>query len=686
MKKNYKKKKKQDLEQKSFPNWKLASRYSIYIVILITIAALVARAYRVGYLTVWLDEYMHINPALDIIKGNEINQADKNGIFLTWLIAAFFKIFGISAGVARIPSVILGTATIPFIYIFAKKLYNNSIGITASFLYAFSLYVICWSRLARNYASFGFAYILLLIVIWLIFNSVSKSGSKENFFTRNGLNTKYLILFPFAFLFSFLNHQLTFFILFGLSFYIIYKAIDKIFKREAKPFTNIYSILAYFIIAGLIVFITPGLLDKIARPILGIFLSERIINWVLPDWSVIATKFSDPIVRFKSFMIYFNVIKNDFTYLYYLGIAGIIASFFIPKKKDAAVYLFSMFIIPFLLMSFVFREPSTPNYLYYIYPIFLIYIAIFIYVVVKRILPLIVSKNILYKKWFSNFCLIVIFIGLIITVPKQEIKSLLTNKTHGQVVKKELFHSSFTNWKDLAKQLKKYVRKQDVVISTWPDATNFYFKRNNSIWFRQRRYDVIQKKFVNRESTGAKNSAYTLEELINTYKENKTGWLFADFYFDNVLTDPRARDFVIKNMDYYFNLSKNGDIKVFSWDHNRPNKQKNTVIIDLGKNSRKMVSKELKFNLQNINAVKKGITLIIEAEGIDTKNEAYIGINAKNHAIFKTTNSYKRQVYKVFLQKSWLKQGQNTMQFYYNKDIIDFPKGYVIYNIRFLNQ
>lgn len=686
MKNKLTKKRTQDLEQKKFPDWKLVSKYSTHIIILITIAALVFRAYRVGYLTVWLDEYMHINPALDIIKGNEITKLDKNGIFLTWLVAAFFKIFGISEGVARIPSVLLGTATIPFVYIFTKKLYNNSIGITASFLYAFSLYVICWSRLARNYASFGFAYILLLIIIWLIFNSKSESNENENFFKKNNINVKYLILFPFAFLFSFLNHQLTFFILFGLSFYIIYKAIDRIIKKDPKPFTNIFSILSYFIIAGLIVFVTPSVLDKIARPILGIFLPETIVNWVLPDWTMIYEKFINPEVRLKSFMIYFNVIRNDFVYIYYLGIAGIVASFFIPKKREAAAYLFSMFIVPLLLMSFIFREPSTPNYLYYIYPIFLIYIAIFIYVFTKRILPLIVPKNILYKKWFSNFCLVVIFIGLIISIPKQEIKSLLNNKTHGQVVKKELFHSSFTNWKDLAKQLKQYVRKEDVVISTWVDATNFYFERNNSIWFRQRKYDVIQKKYVNREPTGAKNSAFTLEELISTYKENKTGWLFADFYFDNVLTDPRARDFVIKNMDYHFNLNKDGDIKVFSWDHARTSKQKNTVVIDLGKNPRRNVSKELKFNLQNIDAVNKGITLIIEAEGIDTKNEAYVGINAKNHAIFNVTKNYKRQVYSVFLEKSWLKQGENSMQFYYNKDIIDFPKGYAIYNIRFLNQ
>jgi len=685
MKQKVSKKQKENSEL-IFPNWKDLSKYAPYIVALITIVAFIVRAYRIGYLSVWLDEYMHINPAIATLNDTAINQGDMNGIFLTWCVTAFFKIFGISEGVARIPSIIFGSATIPFIYIFAKKLYNNNIGITSSFLYAFSLYIICWSRLARNYASFGFAYILLLIVIWLIFNSVSKSESKENFFTKNGLNTKYLILFPFAFVFSFLNHQLTFFAIFGLSIFILYKAASHIIHKNPKPFTNIYSILSYLIIIGIGIFLTPALLDIIARPILGILLSERIVNWVLPDWTMIYNKFMNPDLRLKSFMIYFNVIKNDYTILYFLGIAGIVSSFLIPKKREAAVYLFSMFLVPLLLMSFVFREPSTPNYLYHIYPIFLIYISIFIYFLLKRIFPLLISKKLLRKKWFSYFCLLAIFIGLIISIPKDEIKSLLKNKEHGQVVKKTLFHSSFTNWKDLAKQVSPYIRKQDALISTWPSATNFYFKRDNSIWFRQRRYDVNEKRFVNRESLGTNKSAFTLEDLTKTYQENKTGWVFADFYFDNVLTDPRARDFVIKNMDYHFNLGKNGDIKVFSWDHNRPKKHQNALVIDLGKNSKKVASKELNFNLPNLNAVQKGVMLIIEAEGVDTQNEAYVAINQENHIIFKATKSNSRQDYKLFIKKEWLKQGENKMQFLYNTKIIDFPKGFAIYNIRFMNQ
>ena len=688
MKKKLSKKTHKQTDEIVFTNWQQYRKYSVYIVLLLTIGALIVRAYHVGFLSVWLDEYPHILPAIKFLNGNSITggDSDLNGIFITWCVTLFFKLFGISETVARIPSIIFGSLSVPLIYYLGKKLYNRSIGITAATLGAFSLYAICWSRLARNYASFGVAYLILLIVIWFTFNNSSIKEKTSDFFSRNGINKRFLIIFPFAFIFSFINHQLTFFALFGLSTYILIKAINNIIKKKPKVFTNIYSILAYIIAIGTIILFTPKLLDYIARPILSILLKEKIVNWVLPDWDFIIQELKLPEKRFRSFMIYFNILKNDYSSVFYLGILGIISSFLFPKKRNEAAYLFSMFVVPFILMSFIFREPATSNYLYYIYPLFLIYIAIFLYFIFKTILPHIFPKSFFQAKWVSSFSLLVIVVFLFIAIPKKEIKALINRKTHGQILKRELFHSSFVNWKELSKQVKPYIKKEDVIISTWPPAMIFYLKRDDAVWFRQRHYDVNQRSYVLNKANKKNISASSLEDLVRTYKNNKTGWVFADYYFDNVLTDPRARDFVIKNMDYHFSLSKNGDIKVFTWDHNRPKHNQNSLVIDLGKNSRKIASKELNFNLQDINAINKGIVLVVEAEGIDTKNEAFVAING-NHAVFNVTKQQSsRQTFNIFIQKAWLKQGENKMQFLYNTNIVDFPKGFVIYNIRFLNQ
>jgi uncharacterized membrane protein len=692
MKTKIAKKRKIKDQKVTFPDWNHLQKFTPYLILLITLGALFVRIYRVGFLSVWLDEYMHINPALDILNGREISESDINGIFLTWVVTLFFKIFGISEWVARIPSVLFGAATIPLIYYFTKKLYNRSIGLMASTFAAFSLYLICWSRIARNYASFGFSYILLLIVIWLTFNSIHKKQRKSGFWYQNNINTRYLLILPLVFIFSLINHQLTFFVLFGLSTYILINAFAKIVSKAPKRFTNIYAILSYFIILGLIIFFTPTLLDKVARPVLGILLPERIINWILPDWSYIIAKLKSSEEAFKSFIVYFNVLKSDFSIIYYLGFLGIIFSFFIRGKKQEAIYLFSMFVVPFLLMSFIFRDPSTPNYIYYIYPIFLIYISIFIYFFVKYFFKKIFSHNLLSKRSFNHFVLLLIILLIFIAIPKKEIKSLITTKEHGQVVKKELFYNRYIDWKSVCKKIKPYVQKEDIILSTWPSATNFYLNRNNSVWFRQRVYDTKLKKYVNRKPTNQKNSAYTLQELINTYKENQRGWLFADYYFHNIFTDPKSRDFVIKNMNYHFNIDNDGEIQVFSWNHQRKRKYRNSMLIELGRNERKIASKPLNFTIKSMDQIRNGLIIGIDAEGMDKKNEAYVIINKKHYAVFNlhknksSIENAKRQNFTTVVKKEWLKEGQNIMQFVYNKDVADYPKGYVIYNVFFKNQ
>jgi len=95
-------------ERKFFPDWSPYKKYSKYIILLITLGALIVRAYRVGYLSVWIDEYPHVLPAMKMVKGTFAwaKDGDFNGIFITWCVTLFYKIFGISETVARVPSVI----------------------------------------------------------------------------------------------------------------------------------------------------------------------------------------------------------------------------------------------------------------------------------------------------------------------------------------------------------------------------------------------------------------------------------------------------------------------------------------------------------------------------------------------------------------------------------------------------
>lgn len=679
----------------SFPDWSfLSGKTTIIILAVITLAALLLRYYQLGFLSLWVDEYMHVSPAYRFLKGGSMMQSDNNGIFLTWVIIAFFKLFGASEITARIPSILFGSLSIPLIYFLAKKLFNRNVGIIAAFLGAFSLYAIIWSRIARNYASFEFAYLLLLIVIWMAFNYTSETEKgKNNFFTRNQINKKYLLALPFVFVFSLINHQLTFFAVFGLSTYLVYLAIGRMIQGGKGAFTNFYALASYLIVAAVIVFFTPSLLDKIARPVLGILLPDRIINWVLPDWSYIFTQFKGEETRFACFKTYFNIVKDDYTILYYLGILGLPASFFLQKARRGAAFMTSMFLVPFLLMSFIFRNPCTPNYLLFIYPLFLISAATGLYFIVSRLVPLIAPQKLTEKKGFSIVLFLVIAGLLLAGSPFGKIKELVTTKEHGQVAPKSLIHVGYVNWKGICKKMKRMIAKEDLVLSTWPGATDWYLKRDNSVWFRQRVYDTKLKQYVYREATGEPNTATSYDDLVNTYNNNKKGWFFADYYFDNVMTDPRAKDFIIRNTNYHFDLG-NGDVQIFSWNHDEPRKFTNTLAIELGKNPARVASQKLNFNL-NTSAL-NSLRIFIEAEGLDRPNEGFIVINDKRTVAFTlqeigSTGGFKyfdprRQYYAFTIAKTDLVNGQNTLQIAYNNQVKDNPRGFVVYNISFLNQ
>lgn len=220
--------------------WVLTSEKSnLAILMLIIIGGFFIRIYRLDFLSLWVDEYVHLSEVNRLLSPESGSEGDTNGIFLTWCMLLLIKVFGASEFTVRLPSVIMSTLSIPLVYVLAKNLFNRGVGIISAFLFSSSLYVVCWARIGRNYASFEFAFLLLLICFWFIFNpSKNSTDQPQNFFTRNRLSGKYLLLFPLALIFTWLNHQLVFVGLFGMGAYIVLEAIIDSWKRR-RPFISI---------------------------------------------------------------------------------------------------------------------------------------------------------------------------------------------------------------------------------------------------------------------------------------------------------------------------------------------------------------------------------------------------------------------------------------------------------------
>ena len=84
-------------------------------------------------------------------------------------------------------------------------------------------------------------------------------------------------------------------------------------------------------------------LGDIVSPILLLFLPEKAVTWIIPNWEFIGNMFNDPEKRLNSFNLYNSVLETDLPWLHFIGFAGLILGFFIRPKS--AVFIVSFFVI-----------------------------------------------------------------------------------------------------------------------------------------------------------------------------------------------------------------------------------------------------------------------------------------------------------------------------------------------------
>ncbi|MEK6571850.1 MAG: hypothetical protein AABZ61_10805, partial [Bacteroidota bacterium] len=401
--------------------------------------------------------------------------------------------------------------------------FNKQVGVIAALLGTISLYEVFWSRVSRNYASFAFAYLLLVIVFYLAFES-EKSSSPANWFTRNSINKKYLVLLPVAFAFSILNHQLSLFIVFSVMVYGSILAIAKIIRKEQNRFNNKYALIFYPTLIAVVFFYLPFMSD-IVSPALRVFLPEGVVTWVVPRWDIIGARLSSPEV-FKSFEVYSKVLQNDFGKYWYIGLVGFFGSFYLDRKKG--FFLACLFVVPFLLMSFIFFDPATPRYLLYIYSFYLIYLAVGSYLILGFLSRWLGSMIQPMRSKAVTVSSAVVMLCLILFAPESDVLALIRTNTHGEVVKGELAAWYFSNWKEASSYVASHVQPTDRVLSTMPVATNYYLKRDDSIWFRQMHFDTKLRKYLPNEPLKKRGeSAWSYDEFVETVSLAKRGWLIA---------------------------------------------------------------------------------------------------------------------------------------------------------------
>jgi hypothetical protein len=256
---------------------------------------------------------------------------------------------------------------------------------------------------------------------------------------------------------------------------------------------------------------------------------------------------------------------------------------------------------------------------------------------------------------------------------------LLKTKSHGRVIKPELSIWYFSNWREAGNYVAPRLQPTDRIMSTLPAATNFYLKRDNSIWFRQMHFDTKLRKYVPNEPLNVKGeSAWNYEQFLETISLAKRGWLIADYYLYNVMTDPRARTYVVETMNYHFDACSDGTVQVFSWDHGVPEPKK-AFLFEIGKGE--PASPAMSVTLGALGSTGKA-RVIVDCEAIDSDQEAFIVINGEQSFFIPRCKTTQREVVSFEVDSRWFNQGKNTLQFgYYEKNSGDPRRGYAVYNV-----
>ncbi len=659
------------------PDWTaLVNRYTKPALLGLLLVGLVLRIVNLDALSLWVDEFVHVLRARDFNNGTgPLLTTDNNGILLTAVIIPLFKVFGATAFWARFPSVLFGVGSIYLLYRIGTQLVNRYVGLIAAFAATFSMYLIFWSRIARNYAIFAFFFLLLALLFLQAFEA-KKDPASRNFWQKNGLSPQYLSLMLPVLVAALLSHQLTFFFAFSAGTYALIVAAQHIKDNTADRFRNKYFWLGMLSLP-LFLLVIPGVNDLLRAP-LSVMLSREQVDWVLPQGARLAELWqSQP---WTAFDIYHGVLRYDPTLVYFPALAGLIVSY--RLRPRAGAWLTAFVVVPFLLMCFFFREPALPRYFIFVFPWFLLSAAVFFYwlftIVSQKFTPA-TSNTARYALLFFPF------IFILASVRWPELKQLvLAEQVEGHVVNNNIAEFNFTNWKQPCAFIKQKKQPGDVLMSTVTTAAAYYLNDDNVLWFRQVAYDTKQKKYVPNPPEPGRNSAATFEDFKRTVESTPRGWLLADYYFDIVFIDDQARRYVYENLQYYPEASPDGSVRLFGWDRSKAKPKQQNMVVQLGKTADKIVSENFTFQIPSDVYNSPTLVMPIRYQGVNSNREALVIFNDDN-AVYLPPNQGKGiEDQTIELQKEWLKPGPNKVQIMYEEAVKSDPdKGFTVYYLDF---
>lgn len=325
----------------------------VLILGLITAAGLLLRLRGLGNFGFWWDELYHVLAAksllaegnLHILMVGDYTRARP----VTYLVALFFNLFGVSETAARLPFVLISTSFILVGFYIVRNWLNTPTAIIFALAMALSPFEIEMAREARMYAPFQLCFFVGVYLFYKGFEAENYGQTK--FFTgienKLGINVGYLFGSLLAFGISLSLHELTLaFSAALLSYCLIIATYNLLFNQQALSWINKYNLVIALalVLIGIFLVIDNGWIIKIFNKAVG-----------TPDWWNEA----------RDWQLYASFFTSNYPLIFYsYPLAAIMLIYQFGKK---GLFIVAMFTTLIIIHSFVFGR-KLERYIFYIYP------------------------------------------------------------------------------------------------------------------------------------------------------------------------------------------------------------------------------------------------------------------------------------------------------------------------------
>lgn len=380
----------------------------------------------------WVDEFSTTSQAQLLLRhGANVFSVptqyfEYHNITTHLLVAVFFKFFGHSEFIARLPFVLIGALIPVSLFYLGRKVFNSETGLVAALFSTFSYFMIAWSRQARGYPLQQ----LLTILFFLLYLHLLETKNNKVLFAA---------LFSVIILLGILTHTMFLLALAAVIFHYILYNYKKVKQTVLQPLFFIFS----FIFVGLTLY--SGLLSRVGNQFSAL-VQGQIYNNV---W------------------FYHSFLWREYGLISFLAVVGLVSAFFVYRKSSSLLTVFTALHLIFVCFLF---GPYVTRYLLPIFPILFLYAAFTITHFTRLFID--AQKDFTYSSYLKITIPLAIVVGIIINGYSFSIKPKAFYSVNHQ--SREIALVDYHQVYAIIKEKGMLENNQTAVIDTWSDRIEWY--------------------------------------------------------------------------------------------------------------------------------------------------------------------------------------------------------------------